>query len=140
MDEKKQSANWKIAAGHVFKSIIVAPVIFIMVAFFPIFIINKNIGGTTVTITWWISVVMMIAIWFGVKLSAKGIAKRYVVTESDKIINISLIISIVILALDRISKFVQPEGMSGGDVIYTFTSVLMLIVFYITSKKYIQNS
>ncbi|KKQ04689.1 MAG: hypothetical protein US16_C0051G0012 [Candidatus Moranbacteria bacterium GW2011_GWE2_36_40] len=112
MDERKQSANWKIALRHAFKSIVLMPLLFIVVTIYPLIIATqiiswKVVKGNEESLAFELSVVMMIAIWVGVRWSAKRIERKNIVSDSGKIINISLAFVIGIFVLDRLSKMLK---------------------------------
>jgi hypothetical protein len=88
--------------------------------------------------------IWLVSIWLGVMYSANYIAKKYVVTDASKIVNLSTIYRIVLVTL-----FIGGGiFMASGDAVTidstaaTFQVVFAIVgtvVFYIASKKYIKQ-
>lgn len=140
MQEKRKSAPWILAVIHFLKSMFLMPLAFLVVLFLPLMFLNRALGGNDSTYAVEISLIMIFAIWVGVLWSAGGMMNKYIITESDNILRISLIIAVVIFALDRISALAGADGFNQVNIIYTVATVIMLVVFYLFSKKYIHNN
>ena len=81
-------------------------------------------------------ILMPVIMWFGVIYSAKYIERTYIVRDSNKIVNLSVIYSIVVIVgLHAYGAFVAKV-----EYISVATAAVTMAVFYLASKKYIKNS
>ncbi len=134
MKDKKNSADWYIAATHWLTAGFVVPFLMTLVAgvLVGMFLGNANLALLMVVF----GAIHIISIWFGVMYSAKYLDKTYVLKNAHKIAVISTVYLAVIGFGFRIFQFLQ-----GGTISYELVQIIAgVIVFYIASKKYIKNN
>ena len=133
MKEKKRSANWNIAATHY------------LTAGFAIPLVVNLIGGVILAVIIPEGIVLfvglflvgLLGVWLGVKYSAGYLRKKYIVTDKNKIANLTIIYFAVLVTIYFISQLLM--GKFGGINIPFEIIRLATIgaVLYIASKKYI---
>jgi len=133
MKEKKQTKDWYIAATHYLTAGFAIPFVFGFVIGTPLAIV---LGENNL----WVGIIelilMPVIMWFGVIYSAKYIERTYIVRDSNKIVNLSVIYSIVVIVgLHAYGAFVAKV-----EYISVATAAVTMAVFYLASKKYIKNS
>lgn len=149
MKEKKEVANWYIAATHWLTSTILSAVVGMVLAFVISFIfgfvlafIFESTDPQVNTLVYVVSVVLVILItpfsfYIGTKYGgARYINKKYIIKNSIKITKLSTIYLIVIGGGYRVYQLITLGGISFEELGLVFG----IIVFYFVSKKYILNT
>ncbi len=135
MAEKKESANWNIAATHYLTAGFVMPVITMLITYF---LIIPNIGIKSVYIIYLILAIMLLLwVFLWVIYSANYVKKTYIVKDIEQVIKLSTIYFLVIGILSNSYRF-----FSGKLILNDFVFMLLVIlistpIFYIVSKKYL---
>jgi hypothetical protein len=137
MKEKKQSANWNIAATHYLTSGFAIPFIMGLILGVPAAIIVGKDNAVLLTIV--LSIIWLVSIWAGIMYSAKFIAKTYIVNDKNKIATLSTIYLIVLGSAFRLYNL-SSKGINISFIIDAVFFVVVVILFYILSKKYLQNT
>ncbi len=145
MHDKKQSTPWRIALIHLVISGFIIPWLFSIV-FVPIlYLLFRRVSGETDVPLWLYLLVLVlspIVIWLRVRYSTQFIGKKYIVHDSEKILRLSMfyVVSTHILCLVGMHVFFLTVFNTITDgcltIFYTIT-LLEMIVFYISSKKYL---
>jgi hypothetical protein len=137
MKEKKQAANWNIAATHYLTSGFAIPFIMGLVLGIPAVILvgKDNIVALTIVT----SIIWMVSIWLGIIYSSKFIAKTYIVNDKNKIVNLATIYLIVLGSAFRLYNL-SSKGLNIAFIIDAFFFVVVIILFYFLSKKYLHNT
>ncbi|QQS16182.1 MAG: hypothetical protein IPK84_02410 [Candidatus Moraniibacteriota bacterium] len=136
MKEKKQSANWNIAATHYLTSGLAMPFLVALVLGIPTFLLIGKDDALLVVIA--NSALWFLGIWLGVRYSAKYLAKTYIVNDSNKVIKLATIYAAVLGGLFRINK--MDKGISLEMAVDFILFVGIVIAFYLFSKKYVHNT
>ncbi len=126
---RKRSANWYIAATHYLTAGFVIP--FLMMFIFGFFIGFLPVLPPVLTYLLY-SIVMAIAIWLATIYSANFLKKKYIIKDRNKIVNLSTIYLIVIGIIGLV--------LQGFSVLSIVVLAVMAVVFYLASKKYIQET
>ena len=152
---KKIYASWNLAATHFLTTAFMNT---ILKVFFIILITAILPKGALIIIS--IFLAYIIAIWIAVFLSTKYINKKYLVTNSASVVNLSsiyalllfLLYSFVLYRFDQIIfvKIIKLfsiatidlpiQGTSTDIMIKIVLPVIIFILFYLFSKKFIKNS
>lgn len=136
MKEKKESANWNIAATHYLTAGFAIPFVLSLVLGIPmVLLLGKdglavNIGNT---------ILGAFIVWPGVMYSAKYVNKTYIIKDSQKVITLAMIYMIVITGGLQLRRSIIAN-FDIASILGIVRVVAMVIVFYITSKIYIKNS
>jgi len=136
MKEKKQSANWYIAATHYLTSGFAVPFVMGLFLGIPVaFVIGKEniLLGVIVS-----SMIWFLGTWLGVIYSAKYLAKTYIIKDSNKIIKLSTIYLAVLGGLYRLDKI--DKGITTAYIVDIILFAVIVFIFYYSSKKYIHNT
>ncbi|HBX49541.1 MAG: hypothetical protein UR66_C0004G0120 [Candidatus Moranbacteria bacterium GW2011_GWE1_35_17] len=137
MKEKKQSANWYIAATHYLTAGFAIPFVIGLIVGIPVFLI---LGKDEILLSNAVNLISApIIVWLGVMYSAKYINKTYLIKDSQKIINLATIY-LVIIAGGLNMRSAIMDNFDVVSILGIVRVVAMAIVFYITSKKYIKNT
>lgn len=145
--ERKQSAEWYIAATHYLTAGFVIPLLISVAWSLIVRIINLRSGmvvsGTTMNI---FSLLLgAIAVWLGVMYSANYLKKKYIIQNKERIVRTATIYMIVLtLGFYLITFYLarSQEGLiSKSDLLHNGLSIFVIIsLFYLFSKKYIKNT
>lgn len=136
MKEKKQSANWNIAATHYLTSGLAMPFLVAIVLGIPTFlIIGKDNALLEVIAN---SALWLLGIWLGVRYSAKYLAKTYIINDNNKVIRLATIYLAVLGGIVRINK--MDKGISLEIAVDFVLFIGIVIAFYLFSKKYVHNT
>jgi hypothetical protein len=135
MKEKKQSANWYIAVTHYLTSGLAIPFVINLALGFPLVAI---FAGNMLALQISIVLVGLLAIWLGVKYSAWYINKTYIVENFSKVVNISTIYFVVLkMGWTLLS---MPKVINNNYLIQVLFAIINCVVFYLLSKKYLNNT
>ena len=137
MKEKKQASSWYIAATHWLTVIITSYIFGIIVVLLLISIFKIEEDGVFAGIL--DSLLLVVIIYFSVRYTAKFINKRYIIENSKKVVNLATIYLLIIPGISRIYSLFT-EGFDLVSIIGFIAFVVILIIFYITSKKYIRSN
>jgi hypothetical protein len=138
MKEKKKSSNWYIAATHYLTAGFAIPFLIGLAATFIVFPLIKLELSFLITI-FGIGI-RILSIWLGIMYSANYLKKTYIIENKTKIVNLSTMY-LVVLNVGYILVQIIRVGTAGLDIAYSFFSaILVSFLFYIFSKKYIQNT
>jgi hypothetical protein len=136
MKEKKESASWNIAATHYLTAGFVIPFVLSFVLGIPmVLLLGKDGLAFNIANT----ILGVFIVWPGVIYSAKYINKTYIIKDSQKVITLAMIYMIVIAG----GLHLRNSLIANFDIASIFGIVeviAMVIVFYVTSKKYIKNT
>ncbi len=128
--EKKLSANWYIAATHYLTAGFVVPIVFgLIVALF------LKATAMEIPIDYLNLVLSPLVVFLGVLYSQKYVNKTYVITNAQKIVALSTAYVVILRGIFEMLRFAKD-----GFGVHTVTFALVVIVFYVFSKKYIQNT
>jgi|GEM_PF-3235679 len=154
MEDKKESTNWKIAVIYYLIGGLIVPSLAAMaIAAFAGFITSIAIVSgakyfflSSLSTKPGIVPVMVILnifiIWLGVRYCAGYLKKKYIIKDVGSIIKTATIYMIVVNGTWALIDFGLKisKGIQLVDITALFNSVLGIILFYIFSKKYIQNT
>lgn len=137
MKERKQSADWNIAATHWLTSGFAIPFLMTFIIGIPLVILigEKNIIPLAIAS----SIVYFFSIWLGIIYSSKYIAKTYIVKDKDKIANLATIYLAVLGGGFRLYGLFT-KGVSIELIIDACAFVIIVLIFHIFSKKYLRNT
>lgn len=143
MKEKKQSANWYIAATHYLTAGFVIPFLVSLIAGIIavpfVAIINPGATKNSLIVLIVVTALMLVALYLGVIYSSRYLAKTYIIKDSAKIVKLSVIYMIVIFVIFRIDALGE-DGLTNGNIINIVHNIIAVAIFYTTSKKYVKNS
>ncbi len=138
MKEKKKSSNWYIAATHYLTAGFAIPFIIGLVATFILLPLIKL--GSSLLIMVFLLVIRILSIWLGTIYSANYLKKTYIIENKDKIINLATTY-LVVLNGGYILLNILIGKATGIALVYSFVGfIIAAFLFYIISKKYIQNT
>ncbi len=135
MNEKKNRANWNIAATHFLTAGFVMPFLVKLVAMAIIGALFMSLSFATAYIIQ--LVVIILSVWLGVMYSAKYIYKKYVITNSGSIIGLSTAYTIVLQGILLIIGISRVNGVSTDTAYSVILSLVLILSFYFFSKKYV---
>ncbi len=154
---QKIHANWNLAATHY------------LTAAFATTIFKAILGGIFIAvllkgalITSALSIIVsfvaaIVTVWLGVWVSAKWMNKKYIISDKNKVVNFSVIYSVImfvlysfillpfkeniIVKLLRLFTIAEVHTFQGTDfIIQVVQSILVVALFLIFSKKYLKNT
>lgn len=140
---KKESAAWNIAATHFLTAGFLIPFLTSLAVDFGLSSAGMDVGSVPMQLL--SNAIWLVSIWLGVMYSANYLAKKYVVTDASKIVNLSTIYRVVLATLFIGGGFFMAASDSSAVVdttAATFTVVFAIVgtlVFYVASKKYIKQ-
>jgi len=125
---RKQSANWYIAATHYLTAGFVIPLLMmfvlgIILGFLPV--LPKAVMYLLYL------VVMALVIWLATIYSANFLKKKYIIKDKNKIVNLAMIYLVVLGVIGLVLQF---------SVLYILVLAVEAVVFYLGSKKYIEET
>src|SRR3989344_2696557 len=141
--ERKQSADWNIAVTHYLTAGFAIPFLVGLAWFLIVRILGLQLGVIMLYI--FSLLLVVIAIWGGVKYSADYLKKTYIIKNKDRIIKTATIYMVVLVLGYYLISFYMVRFRGGliskTDLIYTGISIpIRIFLFYIFSKKYIKNT
>lgn len=145
--ERKQSADWNIAATHYLTAGLAIPFLVGLAGTLILRILSLQskifLSGAVADVISLFLVVL--AVWGGVKYSASYLKKTYIIKNKDRIINAATMYMIVLtLGYYLISFYaVRFRGglISKMDLIYIGVSIaIRIFLFYVFSRKYVKNT
>jgi len=134
MKQKKQSADWYIAATHYLTAGFVLPLIIGLIAGFIIVFLGILEGALTYNII--IFVVFVLSIWLGIIYSSGYINKTYIIKDVSAISRLSTIYFVLIFLI-RIVIFRDDMLVVVFNVVEL---ILGAVLFYSLTNKYIKKS
>lgn len=137
MKERKQSADWNIAATHWLTSGFAIPFLTALILGIPLVILLGKDNAIPLAIA--SSIIYFFSIWLGVIYSSKYITKTYIVNDKNKIANLATIYLAVLGGGFRLYGL-MTKGISIESIIDACTFVVIVIIFHIFSKKYLHNT
>lgn len=139
MSERKESSSWYIAATHWLTSGFVIPLIltFLIVLILGFIFGESAAEDSSTTIIALASLIYTpLVYWLGVMYSARYVNKKYVIRNSKEIANLATVYLLVVGGGFRLLQI-----LGGGDFTFEHISfLLVLVVFYLASRKYIKNT
>lgn len=136
MKEKKQSANWYIAATHYLTAGFAIPLLFSFVLGIPMVLIFGK-DGLAVSIA--NTILGAFIVWPSVIYSAKYINKTYIIRDSQKVATLATMYMIVIAGgLQFRSSLIAHFDVAS--ILGIVRVVAMVFLFYVMSKKYMKNT
>lgn len=136
MKEKKESANWNIAATHYLTAGFAIPFVLSFILGIPMVLL---LGTDGLAIIIGNTILSPFIVWLGVIYSAKYVNKTYIIKDSQKVITLSMIYMIVIAGGLQISN-TSIANFDVNSILEIIRVVTIIIIFYVTSKKYIKNT
>lgn len=138
MNEKKQSANWNIAAIHWLISGFVIPLILnLTISLVLVLVFGEDFIKKNMTLAASASILYSPLIsWLSVMYSARYVNKKYIIKNSNEIAKLATLYLVIVGGGFRIFQIIGGSGLSVELIGF----VLAIIVFYIASKKYIRTS
>lgn len=136
MKEKKQSANWYVAATHYLTSGFAIPgVVMILGSMLLGFILDldKNMFAFKIAL----NLLGLLAIWLGVQYSAWWINKTHIIENVSKVITFSTVYFVVI-KIGWTILFI-PKVIDNRYLIEILFVVINCIAFYLASKEYLPS-
>jgi len=130
MKERKKSVNWYIAATHFLTAGFAIPFLGALVIGVALDIAGVNIIGTIGDIV--NLLIKTVLLFLGVIYSARYLNKTYVIENANSVINFSTIYSAVLNVI-ALFFFSTSENFTVNIV----GSILLVVVFYFGSKKYV---
>lgn len=137
MVEKKEAANWSVAATHYLTAGFVIPVICKLITYFLIipFLYLRDASDYVIYLSEAVMITLGVFLW--VIYSSNYIKKKYIIKSVDKVIELSSTYFFVIGILLNLNWL-----LSGNfDLIYVIFMILVVLIntpiFYIVSKKYL---
>ncbi|MFH1423882.1 MAG: hypothetical protein ABIG29_02955 [Candidatus Nealsonbacteria bacterium] len=138
MKEKKKSSNWYIAATHYLTAGFVIPLIIGLIASFILLPLIKF--GSPLLIMVFLLAIRILSIWLGTIYSANYLKKTYIIGDKAKIINLATMYLVVLNGGYILLQIFMGKA-AGVAIIYSFVDFsIAAFLFYIISKKYIQNT
>lgn len=135
MNEKKNSANWNIAATHFLTAGFVMPFLVKLVTMAIVGALFSSLSFSTAFIIQ--LAIIILSVWLGVMYSAKYIYKKYVITNSSSIIGLSTAYTIVLQAILLIIGISREGGINADTAYGIILSLVLVLSFYFFSKKYV---
>jgi len=132
----KKPQSWYTASTHALTGGIITPLVirFIIFAIIGSVITISSFATQVVTVL----IANALALWAGVYLSNKYIAKKYNIDSPDKIINLSTLFTLIIQVLISLKSL---RVMEGSDFVYGIIAVSSFVIFfYIFSKLYVKRN
>jgi len=126
---RKQSANWYIAATHYLTAGFVIPLLIMFI--FGLFIGFLPVLPKMLMYLLY-SGVMALAIWLATIYSANFLKKKYIIKDRNKIVNLSTIYLVVLGIIGLV--------LQSFSVLSIIVLVVEAVVFYLASKKYIEET
>jgi uncharacterized membrane protein YbjE (DUF340 family) len=139
---KKESPAWNIAATH-FLTATIIPFLISLATGFVLRSTGMDIGSVATMLL--SNLIWVIGIWAGVMYSANYLAEHYIITDANKIINLSTTYRFILFLLFIGGGLFMASSQADTSVDKTglaFTvsfAVIGIIVFYLASKKYIKQ-
>lgn len=138
MKPKKQSSNWYIAATHYLTAGFVVPLIGSLILGFIVVTIPLELGSMILGIIMFLAGATLV--YFGVVYSSSYINKTYIILNPQSIVNLST----TYIAIVTIVRFVIKNNASiladTNVILSVAQEVIILVVFYFASKKFIKAS
>ncbi len=137
MKEKKVKSDLA-TAGHYFALSIILVIAFTIIPTFILAFVSLPYINMVLLL------IGFLALWFGVKYSAKETVANYVIKDANKIIKLSTILAVILIILNLIQVIskVFLSGMNFSEILPTtiFSAALNIIIFYLASKRYLKNN
>jgi hypothetical protein len=135
MKEKKSKSNWYIAAVHYLIAGVIAPFLLSLVFVFLIVPFFKIQSKPLMIL--FSSGFRIFAIWVGVMSSAGYLAENYTIKDKKSVVNFATIYFFVLSGVSAIDSIID-KSITGINLIYSLVAIVVLtVLFYIFSKKYI---
>jgi hypothetical protein len=127
---RKQSPNWYIAATHYLTAGFVIPLLAMLALGLLFSSVLQAVPPILMNLIYLI--VIALIVWMATIYSAKFLKKKYLIKDKNKIVNLSTLylvcVGIISLAL---------QGFPPWSIV---DSIVMAVVFYLASKKYIEET
>lgn len=137
MSERKQSASWYIAATHWLTSGFVIPLLFTLaISLILGLIFGKSLENKTTLITFASIIYSPLIYWLGIIYSARYINKKYFIKDGGEIAILSTLYLVVVGGGYRLFKIINGSPLTIEHLGF----LLVVIIFYIASKKYIHTT
>lgn len=140
---KKESAAWNVAATHFLTAGFLIPLVTSLALGFILSKAGMDDGSLPIIVL--SNAIVLVSVWLGVMYSANYLAKKYVVTDVQKIVTLSTVYMVVLFAI-YIGGSILVVLNSAGATLNSTTAIsvvlfaiVRIVVFYIASKKYIQQ-
>lgn len=134
---KKESAAWNIAATHFLTAGFVIPLLTTVIIGAIFSAIGMNDGSTqTLMLS---NMILLVSIWFGVMYSAGYLAKKYIIPDAKKVINLSTIYKVILTILFSWLSFSMTSGDMTAIGFAIGFPLIGVVVFYVASKKYVKQ-
>ena len=154
---QKIHANWNLAATHYLTAAFATSIFKAILGGILIALLLKGASITSALSIIVSFVAAIITVWIGVWVSAKWMNKKYIISDKDKVVNFAVIYSVVMFALYsfillpfkesifvkllRLFTIAEVHTFQGTDLfIQIIQSILVVVLFFIFSKKYLKNS
>jgi uncharacterized membrane protein YhiD involved in acid resistance len=131
MKEKKNSADWYIAATH-WLTATIGMAIFGAVIGIILALISQN--PTIIMVG--IIILYPLMMWLAVKYSARYLDKTYVIKNTNQIVILSTIYIVIVGGGYRVMNLLSKGILTADHIGFA----IAIIVFYFASKKYIKNN
>jgi len=136
MKEKKQSANWNIAATHYLTAGFAIPFILNLILGIPMVLL---LGDNNLAVNIASPILGALIVWPSVMYSAKYVNKTYIIKDSQKVITLAMIYMIIIAGGLQLRNLLIAN-FDVASILNIVGVIAIVIVFYVTSKKYIKNT
>lgn len=147
--EKKQAADWYLTLVHCSIAGFVVPFLImlaVVLVTFPFIAFDSNGNFINLTTNIIVSIAMSligaVAIWLGVRFSAKYLKRKYVFTNPRRILNLSttyfvgIWIAVGFLSAVIIGTSDDPPMLSIDQIMSNVDMVVGALVFYFATKKH----
>jgi len=131
MKEKKNSADWYIAATH-WLTATITMVVFAVVLGIILALITQN---QAVILVGYI-ILYPLMMWLAVKYSVRYLDKTYIIKNANQIVILSTIYIVIVGGGIRVMGFISNGIITPDHIGFA----LAIIVFYFASRKYIKNN
>lgn len=138
MNPKKQSANWYIAATHYLTAGFVVPLIGMLILGFIIVSIPLELGSMMLGVIMFVASITLV--YFGVMYSSRYVNKTYIILNPQSIVNLSTTYIVVVTIIRFLAKNNAGTLTDINIILSIAQEVIILIVFYLASKKFIKAS
>ena len=132
MKEKKQSANWYIAATHYLTTVVMLFVLGLIVGVIEVILHIPSVSGFDI-----FNLVMAVfTVWLATRYAAKFINNQYIISDKKKIIALSTVYMVIIYVLFNLAPSASKINLSYRIVNVIWVSGL----FYFFSQKYVSDN
>lgn len=135
MKPKKQYPNWYLALTLYLSSIVVAGAILVVTESPLKLLLGESSGILSSMIKW---LILLVGLCVGAIFTSKYISQKYILNNAGKIAKLAVIYFIIIDGIHFIYSIAKKFSFS--ELIYIVPFAISAVVFYLLSKRYLQNT